>query len=114
MFGRHRSGIRFNNVTDGLSNTIMNGETLPGQCVFMGTFSANFNISPTNIPLNTMVSDNGIGVNWAKTSGFKSRHPGGANLLLGDGTVRFFNDTIDFQLYNALGTRAGGEVVSIP
>jgi prepilin-type N-terminal cleavage/methylation domain-containing protein/prepilin-type processing-associated H-X9-DG protein len=41
-----------------------------------------------------------------------SRHPGGVNLLLGDGSVRFVKDTIDIGTWQALGTRAGGEVIS--
>jgi hypothetical protein len=30
------------------------------------------------------------------------------------GSVHFFPITIDFELYNKLGTRAGGEVVQVP
>ena len=41
-----------------------------------------------------------------------SRHPGGVNLLLGDGSVRFIKDSIDRQVWRALGTIAGGEVLS--
>jgi prepilin-type processing-associated H-X9-DG protein len=41
-----------------------------------------------------------------------SKHPGGVNLLLGDGSVRFTKDTIDRQVWRALGTIAGGEVIS--
>ena len=41
-----------------------------------------------------------------------SRHPGGVNLLLGDGSVRFNKDTINVPVWRALGTRAGGEVLS--
>jgi prepilin-type N-terminal cleavage/methylation domain-containing protein/prepilin-type processing-associated H-X9-DG protein len=41
-----------------------------------------------------------------------SRHPGGVNLLLGDGSVRFIKDTVDLTAWRALGTRAGGEVIS--
>jgi prepilin-type N-terminal cleavage/methylation domain-containing protein/prepilin-type processing-associated H-X9-DG protein len=41
-----------------------------------------------------------------------SRHPGGVNFLLGDGSVRFIKDTINLGVWRALGTRAGGEIVS--
>ncbi len=41
-----------------------------------------------------------------------SYHPGGVNLLLGDGSVRFVKNTINLTTWQALGTRAGGEVIS--
>jgi prepilin-type N-terminal cleavage/methylation domain-containing protein/prepilin-type processing-associated H-X9-DG protein len=41
-----------------------------------------------------------------------SQHPGGANVLLGDGSVRFVKSSISIQTWWALGTRIGGEVVS--
>jgi prepilin-type N-terminal cleavage/methylation domain-containing protein/prepilin-type processing-associated H-X9-DG protein len=41
-----------------------------------------------------------------------SRHPGGANTCFGDGSVKFIKSTISYQTWAALGTRAGGEVVS--
>jgi prepilin-type processing-associated H-X9-DG protein len=41
-------------------------------------------------------------------------HPGGANFLLGDGSVCFLASAIDYRLYNNLGTRAGGEPVQVP
>ncbi len=41
-----------------------------------------------------------------------SRHPGGVNSLMGDGTVRFVKSTISLPTWRAIGTRAGGEVVS--
>jgi len=44
--------------------------------------------------------------------GFRSNHPGGANFLLGDGTVHFLKDTIDPRAYWGLSTRALGETVS--
>jgi prepilin-type N-terminal cleavage/methylation domain-containing protein/prepilin-type processing-associated H-X9-DG protein len=40
-----------------------------------------------------------------------SRHPGGVNLLLGDGSVRFVKNTVSAGLWTALGTIAGGEVI---
>jgi prepilin-type N-terminal cleavage/methylation domain-containing protein/prepilin-type processing-associated H-X9-DG protein len=41
----------------------------------------------------------------------RSYHPGGVNILLGDGSVRFVKDSIDGQAWRALGTPGGGEVI---
>jgi prepilin-type N-terminal cleavage/methylation domain-containing protein/prepilin-type processing-associated H-X9-DG protein len=41
-----------------------------------------------------------------------SNHPGGVNLALADGSVRFVKDSVGLLPWWALGTRAGGEVVS--
>jgi prepilin-type processing-associated H-X9-DG protein len=40
-----------------------------------------------------------------------SNHPGGANVLFGDGSVHFFKSSIAIQTWWGLGTRAGGEVI---
>jgi len=42
---------------------------------------------------------------------FGSNHPGGAMFVFADGHVQFVGETIDFDTYQALSTRAGGEVV---
>jgi prepilin-type N-terminal cleavage/methylation domain-containing protein/prepilin-type processing-associated H-X9-DG protein len=115
MFGRFRNAVSFKQVTDGLSHTIMNGETLPGQCSFTGAFSPNFNISMTNVPINNMESNVPGGNSlWWSACGFKSMHPGGVNFLFGDGSLHYISQNIDFKLINALGTRAGGEFAQIP
>ena len=44
--------------------------------------------------------------------GASSAHPGGANILFGDGSVKFIKSTISYQTWWALGTRNGGEVIS--
>jgi prepilin-type N-terminal cleavage/methylation domain-containing protein/prepilin-type processing-associated H-X9-DG protein len=60
----------------------------------------------------------GNSVGWLNTCpnlgqlGFRSRHPGGANFLFGDGSVRFLKETISLPTYRALATRAMGEIVS--
>jgi prepilin-type N-terminal cleavage/methylation domain-containing protein/prepilin-type processing-associated H-X9-DG protein len=41
-----------------------------------------------------------------------SRHPGGINLGMGDGSVRFIKDAINVPVWRALGTIGGGEVIS--
>jgi prepilin-type processing-associated H-X9-DG protein len=54
----------------------------------------------------------GGGFAWGPYSTATSFHPGGCNVLFGDGSVRFIKDTIDMQTWWSLGTRAQGEVVS--
>ena len=40
-----------------------------------------------------------------------SYHSGGVNVCLGDGSVRFVRDSVDFATWQGAGTRIGGEVV---
>jgi prepilin-type N-terminal cleavage/methylation domain-containing protein/prepilin-type processing-associated H-X9-DG protein len=44
---------------------------------------------------------------------FWSWHPGGVNFLLADGSVQFFSDRIDVEVYRAMGTRNGGEAANV-
>jgi prepilin-type N-terminal cleavage/methylation domain-containing protein/prepilin-type processing-associated H-X9-DG protein len=41
-----------------------------------------------------------------------SLHPGGANFLFGDGSVRFIKEQVGFRIFQSLATRAAGEVLS--
>ena len=42
----------------------------------------------------------------------RSYHPGGVNVLLGDGSVRFVKETLVPSIWNALSTVNGGEIIS--
>ena len=60
------------------------------------------------MPPNTPVPDL-----HAKGTGFfaaRSHHPGGVNVVLADGSVRFINDTIQVDTWRALSTRCGNDV----
>ena len=41
-----------------------------------------------------------------------SRHPGGVNVLYTDGHVRYASEHMAVQLWRAIGTRNGGEIVN--
>ncbi|MBN2216784.1 MAG: DUF1559 domain-containing protein [Pirellulales bacterium] len=114
MFGRYPSGVKFVDVTDGLACTIAIGETLPDQCLYNGAYANNFPLAGTSIPMNTFETCDVPGGKYYEACGFKSLHPGGANFLMGDGSVHYLEEFIDYRLYNDLGTRAGGEVAALP
>jgi prepilin-type N-terminal cleavage/methylation domain-containing protein/prepilin-type processing-associated H-X9-DG protein len=110
MFGRGRiAPVKFRQVTDGLTNTFMVGETLPAHCYNICLFCNNYPLTPTHIPLNNMESDTPTARIFWRSGGFKSMHPGGANMLLGDGSVRFVSESIDYFVWNEYGTTAGAE-----
>jgi len=115
MFGRNYIKRKFREVTDGLSNTILIGETIPEQCIYQATYGPNFSLAGTSIPLNTFEPPCKAPPGCHNLAcGFKSYHPGGAQFAFVDGSVHLINETIDYQLYNELGTRAGGETVTVP
>jgi prepilin-type N-terminal cleavage/methylation domain-containing protein/prepilin-type processing-associated H-X9-DG protein len=62
------------------------------------------NCSVTTVASNTIFNP-GI---WT----LSSRHPGGANVLFADGSVRFLKDSVSQPVVWALGSRAQGEVIS--
>jgi prepilin-type processing-associated H-X9-DG protein len=43
-----------------------------------------------------------------------SYHPGGVNLAMVDGSVRFVPNTVSLAVWRAAGTRAGGESLQLP
>jgi hypothetical protein len=51
--------------------------------------------------------------NWSAALGFKSRHAGGAQFVMGDASVHFLQDSIDMRIYNRLGGKADGEPIGI-
>jgi prepilin-type N-terminal cleavage/methylation domain-containing protein/prepilin-type processing-associated H-X9-DG protein len=140
MFNRLGAKINMASVLDGLSNTLLIGESLVGEhdhlryqstdwvggsngwAAMNGGNSHCTTIIPINYKSNDLIADtfacsadpqHAI-VNWGVSWGFKSRHPGGANFVLGDGSVHFLNQNIDHKLYQLLGCRDDGQAAQVP
>ena len=54
----------------------------------------------------------GSGTDSAFSYAVSSNHPGGANVLMADGSVRFVKDSVARLTWWGLGTRNGGEIIS--
>jgi prepilin-type processing-associated H-X9-DG protein len=131
LFGRSGPKIAFRNISDGLSNTIMLGEGLPAQDAHMRFFTwytlYGCQLCTTIIPINYPIDENDTswcGQNSAGPAhsmfnnmvswGFKSKHSGGANFALADGSVHLIADSIDVKTFQLLGCRDDGQPVSLP
>jgi len=131
VFSRYGGPCTFENVSDGLSKTILVGEVImtctdhdAGYWNYNGGNNAH---ASTVVPINTMTTcftsqalATAAGVpnpqcftksNWNYSWGFRSRHPGGAQFLFGDGSTRLLADSIDHTMYQRLGGKADGRVV---
>jgi len=105
-------------ITDGLSKTLFVGEVVeshkPNSSNIWSRALREMDCqrstsNPLNTPPGDPVSINlyGLRVNGA----FGSRHAGGANFAYGDGRVEFLEENIDFDVYQSLSTRDGGETL---
>ena len=123
-FSRYDFATKLRKITDGLSKTIFFGEVLPdcSDHIARGWLHANNGngLVSTVIPLNfdsCQPEDSDADAcnkpcNWNTELGFKSRHPGGANFALGDGSVHFFTEDIDPWSFQYLGDKSDGQVIA--
>jgi type II secretory pathway pseudopilin PulG len=115
-------GVKLAHIRDGLTNTIFFGEVRP-QCsshVRHGWMHSNNGNGRTStiVPINyDSCADTGTDhckryCNWSTEFGFKSLHPGGAFFLMGDTSVHFINQNIDYTTYLNMGDKADGNAVN--
>ena len=133
------SGVSYAGVTDGLSNTVFAGEKSPylADASWVGIIPGYRHFAYNSF---ASAGTGGIGVNYdypgallashsgpslyesprvihppnsplGHTDEFFSLHPGGANVLMGDGSVRFIKQSINLLTWQALSSRASGEVI---
>jgi prepilin-type N-terminal cleavage/methylation domain-containing protein/prepilin-type processing-associated H-X9-DG protein len=121
------SNVGIANITDGTAQTIAAGE----RAYALGVASWVGSVTGTSLfPL----TDDGVG--YPRVEGapgmilghaggnvgpgdprgevnqFYSHHPGGVNFLFADGHVAFLKTSMNYQIFRALATRAGGETIS--
>jgi prepilin-type N-terminal cleavage/methylation domain-containing protein len=120
---------KMSDCLDGLSNTIYIGE-VRSQCsghVDLGWSISNKWGAFTQIPINfdscrpdvataqsEQLTNCYARCTWNTEVGFKSLHPGGAQMVFGDGAVHFLQQNIDMKTYNYLGDKADRKAVSVP
>ena len=128
--------VPFKKFTDGISKTLLASELIQGQSQDLrgrivgfadgGAFTAwntpnaalpdimpsGLCIPPTSQPLNPPCATQNASpaVSNPRYLASRSRHSGGVNSLLGDGSVAFFTDSIELQTWRALSTTQGADL----
>jgi prepilin-type N-terminal cleavage/methylation domain-containing protein/prepilin-type processing-associated H-X9-DG protein len=125
LFSRNVS-IAFRHIKDGTAQTIALGERsrLIGGSTWVGSVTRCIIVPPpggvgrkrpehsAGMVLGHAGEGKGPGDPTGDANQFYSRHGGGVNFAFADGHVAFLKTTMNYQVYCALATRAGGEVVS--
>jgi prepilin-type N-terminal cleavage/methylation domain-containing protein/prepilin-type processing-associated H-X9-DG protein len=129
--------IRLSGIIDGTSNTMLASETVQGQGVQPGAYDlrgfawwyggATYETwlgpnSPApdqmeaaaycNYPFQNNPPCIAAPIWDLKTNAARSRHPGGVQAGMCDGSVRFMKNSISLAVWRALSTTQGGEVIS--
>jgi prepilin-type processing-associated H-X9-DG protein len=112
-------------ITDGTSNTLLLtedagrpqqwilGKAGPDQVIQGGPWAGyNTGVILMGFDLQTQTRPGSCAINCTNEREVYSFHPGGANAVFADGSVRFLKAGIAIRILAALVTRAGGEVVS--
>jgi len=117
-----RPGLSFANILDGLSNTVMVGETRYlefDECGICDHFSLYHpDIDRANgQDFSEVLGSLRFGFNLQhapfaeKEISLGSFHPGGLHVLMCDGSVRFVNEAMSDEIRHAIGSRAQHEVI---
>ncbi|MGH7171281.1 MAG: DUF1559 domain-containing protein [Gemmataceae bacterium] len=103
-------------ITDGTSQTLLIGEDVPALNRWTVWPYSDGAYGTCAIPPNATTPDGRAFSpnNWGNTWAFRSRHPGGLQFALADGSVRFIPTAISLPVYRALATIQGGEAVEVP
>jgi prepilin-type N-terminal cleavage/methylation domain-containing protein/prepilin-type processing-associated H-X9-DG protein len=119
-------------ITDGTSNTLFLSETLIAKVASDNDWRGDIHNDDGVFRFHTVLTPNSsapdlisnttyfrpnndplmpIALGWPQRAAARSRHAGGVNAALCDGSVRFFTNSIGLATWSALGSMAGGEVI---
>ena len=111
----YRSKVRWADIKDGLSMTLLVGERCSalGYSTWTGVVSEGAEamdriLGICDLPPNPNPSDYS---EEGELDDFSSYHETGTQFVLADGSVRWISQNIDLETYHALATRAGKEIV---
>ncbi len=132
LIGRFGWSATPGDVTDGLSNTFLVGESVGGENPHNGFPNEAWATTahPVNYErefvrqkfqeLDALKGSKGAPDTYTiiksfrdAGTGFHSYHSGGANMCMGDGSVRFISETVASEPYRAMGSRSGHETVGL-
>jgi hypothetical protein len=120
------SSTRYREITDGSTSTIFIGEKLPAADEFGWVSGTRDTLRNTGTPVGSYedgaapppgvemvpVAGRDRGRGTMPAGGFSSAHSGGAFFGLGDGSVRYISESISLNLYQQLGHRADGKLIT--
>jgi prepilin-type N-terminal cleavage/methylation domain-containing protein/prepilin-type processing-associated H-X9-DG protein len=122
-------GVTLQSITDGTSNTLMMSEYLMATSHLDNDWRGDIQNDDGTFRFHTLTTPNSTvpdQVNWAIPNGdpampvntnspefnaARSRHTGGVNVAMCDGSVQFISNSIASGVWAAMGTMNGGEVV---
>jgi prepilin-type N-terminal cleavage/methylation domain-containing protein/prepilin-type processing-associated H-X9-DG protein len=128
------SKTKIGDITDGTSNTLFFAErshwdpnwaaaagggaalNTYGGWVWTNVFAMEDLMLGTEVPINWLIPAGGSGfaVTDPRLNAIGSQHTAGANIAFADGSVHFVANGTSLSVLQALGTRSGGETVSLP
>ena len=123
--------ISFGSITVGLSNTMLNSEVIVGKGSDLrgvtwwtdattftaylppnaSLFDQMYSASACAYPLNNNTPCKVVPLLDPLMTGARSRHPGGVNVTMADGSVRFIKNSINLFTWRALSSSRGNEVI---